>query len=697
MRGDRAGSRATTGSGSPCGGERVPRCGIDLFIEDGAYTTLAAAVTILVVLALLFSSVTAVWSMSRAGDVQVSADAAALAGANVVASYSTAATVVDASVASLGFAGLVTTGVGLVGLLVPPASAAGAEVVDAGMRILDARNRFAASASKGLKALEGSLPYLVGANAARLCAGQSTEELSYTGIALAVPRDSASEFPALEGAGVDTSGLEEASSDLEAAASELARASEETAAAKERAWIADCGRAGRSMQERAASLTGLPAAQNPDYASSITWEPAVALERARAYYRWRRDHERPEGGSVEERADSAARLAFYRFACEQMERAEVGESGGRFESTVPLLPRNTEEVRRTELFTEAVWPASMEPEGLTLHYGADCPGATGGATASLPLSALEGGGARQCPTCRFDVGDVGKAPAASTSIDNGFEYHLREFTLALEDYAGCRNRELELEERAREEAGSAGDAFGEALEALASKRPRIAPPGRFGCVAIAVSGEASSPEELDTAFNDAAELGRRGAVSAAALAPDAATRENNVLSSFFSSLEERAGEDGVVGLVGGVMDLWGSLLVSYGDLGAGLEQAMDGLVGDVEAMGAGPIARWLSGRLADLVGALGLEPVDLSLKKPVLTDSAQVIERSGMAGLADVQGMLRALPLGTTDPEAIFQAVGYQVGEYLASMEFTIAEIPLPGGGSIPLTIRLRDVAGVGS
>ena len=79
---------------------------------------------------------------------------------------------------------------------------------------------------------------------------------------------------------------------------------------------------------------------------------------------------------------------------------------------------------------------------------------------------------------------------------------------------------------------------------------------------------------------------------------------------------------------------------------------MDGLVGDVEAMGAGPIARWLSDRLADLIGALGLEPVDLSLKKPVLTDSAQVIERSGMAGLADVQGMLRALPLGATDPGA---------------------------------------------
>ncbi len=68
------------------------RAGVDLFIEDGAYTTLSSAVVILVVLTLLFSSTAAIWSMSRAGDTQVAADSGALAGANVVSSYHTAAT-----------------------------------------------------------------------------------------------------------------------------------------------------------------------------------------------------------------------------------------------------------------------------------------------------------------------------------------------------------------------------------------------------------------------------------------------------------------------------------------------------------------------------------------------------------------------------------------------------------------------------
>ena len=56
-------------------------CAIDLFVtEEGAYTTVASAVAMLVVLALLFSAVSAVWSLSRSADVQAVADSAALAG-----------------------------------------------------------------------------------------------------------------------------------------------------------------------------------------------------------------------------------------------------------------------------------------------------------------------------------------------------------------------------------------------------------------------------------------------------------------------------------------------------------------------------------------------------------------------------------------------------------------------------------------
>ncbi|MDO4437263.1 MAG: hypothetical protein Q4B77_04860 [Coriobacteriaceae bacterium] len=648
----------------------------------------------LMVLALLFSAAIAVWSAGRASDVQVSADASAMAGANVVSSYHTAATVVDASVLSLGLTGFAMAGVGLVGTLVPGAQAMSAKTIDSAIKILKMRNSFARSASRGLNTLEKSLPYLVAANATRACAAQSTDRSAYTGTALAVPAASASEFPAIDGDQIDVDGLEGAAGELEEVAADLARASEETARAKEQAWLADCGSDGRNMQERVGKLSGLPESLNPDFASSLTWEPNVALDRARAYYQWRYDNDAPEGSGVEARADAAARHAFYEFAMSELKDARVSEKGGKVTSTLELLPKNTEEMRATPLYTDASWPSSSEAGGLTLHFSASCPGATGPSGPLLPLSAIDSGGARECETCRFSIGDVGKVPAASTSIDNGFEYHLRAFTKALDSYVAARQQELDLEAKAKEQAGKAGDAFAEALSALSGKRPRIAPPGRYGCVAVVAASGSETPEEIDSEFAKAALVPERGAVSAAVLAPDEATRENNVLSAFFSSLEERAGADGPVGLIDGVMDLWGKLLVGYGDAADGLDSAFADLTAGLESWGLGPVASWLRDVLSGAVSALDIQPVDMRQKKPVLTDSSQVIARSDVPALGDVQALVRSLPVGATDPAALLQALGYEAGEYIASMEFTIAEIPLPGGGTIPLTIRLRDIVG---
>lgn len=673
---------------------RGSRLGIDLFIEDGAYTTLASTVTMLAVLALLFSAVGTVWGLSRSGDTQLAADSTAMAGANVVSSYHTAATALDAMILSLGLAGFCVTGVGLVGLLVPGANAIAGETVDAGIRILEARNDFAASASEGLQKVEQSLPYLVAANAARTCAAQGTEGIAYTGTAVALPRESASEFPAIEGEGVSTEGLAGAAEELDEVARRLEEAQERTADAKRAAWLADCGRDGRNMQERAASLSGLSAAENPDFASSITWEPMVAIERARAYYRWRLDHVQPEGSGTEARADAAARRAFYRYALGEMEKADFTETEEGVACEVPLLPRNTSEVKATSLYTEAVWPSSREGGSVVLHYGSECPGATGGAGPALSLSAVDSGGARLCEVCRFDVGDLGKTPAASTSIDNGFEYHLREFTLALEEYASCRDRELEIEREARSKAEGAGESFEEALSVLAGKRPRIAPPGRDGCVAFVVTGETVSPEEFESRFSSGAVLPSRGAIAGAACAPDPATRDNNVLAQFFSSLEERSGGGGAVGLVDDVMGLWGEILMSYEDLSEGLGSLFGKLTDGLELLGMGLVATWLEECVDGAIKGLGFEPVDLDLMKPVLVDTERILKRSGASGASGVLEMLRSLPIGSTDPAAMLGALGYEVGEHISEMTFTIAEIPLPGGGSIPLTIRLRDVLG---
>ena len=678
------------------------RAGIDLFIEDGAYTTLSSAVVILVVLTLLFSSTAAIWSMSRAGDTQVAADSGALAGANVVSSYHTAATVVDASILSLGLAGFATIGTGLVAILIPGAELAAGDMVDTGIEIIKTRNKFAKSASKGLQKIETALPYLVAARATQAVSAQETEGATYTGTALAVPRTSESDFVALEGSEISTDVIKDTSKDLERAADELQKASEETAKAKERAWLADCGGSDPAsvgscscMWERARSLAKLSDIENPHYASSVTWEPQVALDRAKAYYRLRLANEAPQGSSVETKAESAARKAFYTYASAEVNRAYITEDGDRTTSYIPLLPRNTDEVRATELYTDAAWPTSTNDGKTYLHYGTSCPNYKKGTPGGL-ASVAAYDGQDKCNRCHFGVSSLGAVAAPSTSIENGFEYHFDRFKDALEDYVECRNKELELMRQTEDEADRAGNAFDEAIKALSGKRPRIAPPGRNGVVAFAASGAISSPDELNSSFNTAVRLGDRGAISAAVLAPDETTAQNNVLSRFFSTLKERSG--GVAGVLDGVMDVWGRLLVGYGDIQGSADELMDemikGLGGGSGALGS--IASWLGDTVSASVAALGLEPCDLRLRKPVLTDSANVIKSPGsdIAGLSQAQDKLRSIPLGVTDPKALCEALEYQVERTISGTVFTLAEIPLPGGGSIPLTVDVATLAG---
>lgn len=678
------------------------RAGVDLFIEDGAYTTLSSAVVILVVLTLLFSSTAAIWSMSRAGDTQVAADSGALAGANVVSSYHTAATVVDASILSLGLAGFATIGTGLVAILIPGAELVAGNMVDTGIEIIKTRNKFAKSASEGLQKIETALPYLIAARATQAVSAQDTDSVTYTGTALAVPRTSESDFAALKGSEISTDTIKGTSDDLERAAEELRKASEDTAKAKERAWLADCGGSDKGsvsscscMWERAKSLADLSGAQNPHYASSVTWEPQVALDRAKAYYRQRLANEKPLGEGPEKQADSAARKVFFAYASEEVERAYITEKDGKVSARIPFLPRNPDEARTTELYTDARWPTSEVDKVTYLHYGTDCPNYKKGKPGGL-ASVADFDGHETCSECHFGVSSLGYVAIATTSVERGFEYHFDKFKDALEDYVKCRNKELELERQTEDEADRAGNAFDQAIKALSGERPRIAPPGRNGVVAFAVSGAISSPDELNSSFNTAVRLGDRGAISAAVLAPDETTAQNNVLSRFFSTLKERSG--GVAGVLDGVMDVWGRLLVGYGDIQGSADELMDEMIKDLGGgSGAlGSIASWLGDTVSASVAALGLEPCDLRLRKPVLTDSANVIKSPGsdIAGLSQAQDKLRGIPLGVTDPKALCEALEYQVERTISGTVLTLAEIPLPGGGSIPLTVDVATLVG---
>ena len=682
-------------TGSRCGGKGRSRAllALSAFRDDeGGFTTVAMALALLLSVTLAFSAATAGWVASRSSQVQRVADAAAAAGANAVASFSTIAQVLDACVLSMGLAGLVSLGAGLVVSCVPGLAATGAEMCSAGGRVLESRRGLARSAAEGLDRLEGVLPALVVANSASCVAANSEEGLSYLGCAVPLPLESASDFSALE-TEVEDEGLEDLSSEIRDASEEVEAASERAREALERGWLADCGSEPYCLWERAGTLAGLSSGENPRYATVDSWTFGAPLARARRYYAARLAAERVEGRGAEELTDAACRRAFYAYALEQVERGSYAElPDGTVAIDLPSLPRNAEETRATELYAASDWPCTMEGGVRTLHCAASCPGALGEPAGMASLAELDQGAVSRCPECQMDVGELGRVAAASTSIENGFEHHWDLIVRASEDYERAVAEREEAEARLRELAEQGSEGFEQALGQLALERPTLCPPGAWGCVAVVSRGEGTTvPTELTRAFLSEQELPAGAAVSAATLAPDDDTAENNVLSSFLDSLG--AGDSMLGGAADGVLELWGELLVGYGSAAGSVGEAASEFLEGLDGVLGGSVGAWLRDQLAGIVRAAGLEPVDMRLRRPVLVNTQDVLDQAGIDHASGVRELLSSLP-DSSSAEDIARSLGIPSATS-GGGRLVVAEIPLPGTDvSTPLSVDLSRLAG---
>lgn len=698
----RVGSRGRTGSGSGCGthegghGLRGAGGGISLFLTDeGGYTTIAVALAILVSLALAFSVAGVEAISARSADVQTVADSAAMAGADVVSSFTTVATVLDACVLSMGIAGVLVLGAGLVLAAIPGLQPASAEVEKVGCKIIDARRRFAAKASEGLERLEGTLPLLVVMNSASCVSANSSGQMRYTGVAIPFPQESGSDFSSLQ----DEADGDEVSEDADA----LSKATERAEEAKRRAdaertagWYADCGSSPYCLHERAGALAGLSGAANPFYATPDAWTYGAALVRARNYYQRRIATEQPEGQGIEALTDSLARAAFYDYAYDRVMAGHYTEGeDGSVDLDLPGLPGNTDEVRGTPLYTDARWPCTQEDGKAVLHSSATCPGARGAYLGVASVSDIESGAVSLCPDCGMSVGDLGKATAASTSIDNGFEHHWRIVCESARRYQQARNEQAAAEREQKEAADKASDAFDRALDALKVDRPKLCPPGAWGCVAVVGRGEgAQIPSELTSAFLAPGELPASVALSAATLAPDDQTAENNVLSRFFDGVASGGEGTTAGGVADGVGEMWGRLLVSYGSAYESVSGIADRVLSKTGEGENSKTLRWVRKRLAQIVSDAGFEPCDLRLRKPVLCNSQDVLSQAGYDGVGRAREFVESLPNGAS-PQDVARALGQEVADEVGGTTFTVAELPIPGTDlTVPLTIDLSELAG---
>ncbi len=674
---------------------RVIDLGIGTFVdEEGGYTSIAVACALLVSLALTCSLVSVAWVQNRSADVQSTADACALAAENVVGSYATVATTLDACVLTLGLAGLVTLAAGLVTSAVPGLSAAGAKTVSCGMNIMQARTRFATSSAKGLQAIEKTLPLAIATRSFAVAEANDSDRLNYTGCAIPFPQQSQSDFSSLE-SDVSVDEVAEKAGELQEASDKAKEAQEAADAARREGWLADCGGDPLSMRERASTVASLSAALNPNYASPKTWTFGAALMRARNYYPRRIAIEAPEGSGIDALTDSACRLAFYEYAAAKVRGGHYAElADGRVSVELPELPANAEQMRQTTLYTDARWPCTAEEGGRVLHSTLSCPGAKGASSGTASLAQLEAGAVGRCAVCRMDASDMGSVAAASTSIDNGFEHYWRRVVAASRSYQQATDELASANQELEGLANEGADAFEEALEALSVPRPKLCPPGAWGCVSVVVRGSSSTPEELSRAFAGQVVLPAGAAVSAAVLAPDSSAEGNDVLTRFFEAIGQDVG-DGDAGVIGKVGELWSGLLQGYGASVDGLGSAADVALAAVG--GGGPVASWLKDKLCGLIKAAGLEPADLRLRKPVLTNTQNVLEKAGYGHVSSAREFIGKLP-SSGDAATLARALGQQISNELGDSTFTVAELPIPGTDvTIPLTLDVGSLLGVGA
>lgn len=289
----------------------------DLFRDESGFTTLGAALAILLSCSLLFFGLWTSRSLSRAAGVQAVVDSCALAAENEVSEFVLAVRAADATLLTLSLTGISLLGVGTVCCCVPGAQAAGLKFLDAGRAVLDKREDAARAEEARLTQLRRAwwsrrrhkpkwsllkMPRLSGLMRLPMwdsCRSTRPIYRAAQGVLRRMPPRVA---------------LDESTS-----ISEGAQAAEEAAVqandALREGWLADCGAYPEPcMRERAESLAGMGLAENPMASSVNTWSYSMAIKRAQTYYRLRAEFEAPGNSSVEERARSALRARFYEYA-----------------------------------------------------------------------------------------------------------------------------------------------------------------------------------------------------------------------------------------------------------------------------------------------------------------------------------------------------------------------------------------------
>ena len=679
----------------------------DFFWDEEGFSSVGMLLALIIAISLLFSAARVYEINSVSAEIQEVADVSALAAENVVGEFYLVASVCDAIVFTLSSGMALCLGAGIAASCTPVTAAAGKALLEAGKSLQEARNSFSQKAQESLIRFQRALPFLASAQAQQVMQANSQEgQGSYQGVAVLVPWSGADPSQTV------TQEADKALSQVEKSQDELARRAQEAEdraaklkESKEVAYQHDSGsQSGYCMYERAAHLAGMTGVENPYFSSSATWSFSAALARAKVYYEKRYEQEKPAGNSLNEQVNSSLRKNFYEFASSQVNGGYVTETLDAFDAHFPLLPKNTEEMRLTTLYTDVRYPITHGANGdIHMHAWQGCPQVAAESYQGIgSIAQMEAEDMAPCPACDFTAGSMGAVAAASSSIDNGFEYHYLKVAEAAEQYEEAFRDFQPAASGVQNLANSLFDQVIAGLSEAFSYRIEVDPPGKFGAVVFitASPAETSAFRGVSSLFvQDAASLGQRAAISAATLVPEKSDEGKTVIASFLDGIKNQSGwgqASAVLGVADVFMNVWSGLLNAYVQGSEAVFSTVENALNELPLASESGLGSWASNRLQDLVEALGFEPPDLAAQKAVLVNSQHVLEQDDSAVSTQLLELkLRMLSSSSPVNNPFAATVSALEQEALQaveglSQEFVIATVELFGGAvSFPITVAL--------
>lgn len=610
-------------------------CMYDYFHDEEGFSTVGLVLALLITLSLIFTAAQVYQINSQSASIQNIADAAALAAENEVAEFYVIVRLCDALVLSFSLVGLLTLGIGLVALCIPPTAVLGETLISSSRKIIHARDTFSSQSTQVLNTLQKALPFLCALNAQSVIEQNSGGALNmnYRGFSVCLPLE-AQEI-AVESLEADDliDEVDLATQDIKDAAKRAEEAAHIANEEKKKAYLYDCGNnPGYCMYERAAHLASLTDEDNPLYHTIDTWSFSVALKRAQAYYPQRLAKESPDSLSAEDQARSVLRKHFYEYAVTEIDKGYVNEEeAGTFDAYFPLLPKNTSEMKETTLYEQRVYPIASGAEVTVMHAWTGCPGI--GESVISEYGSLEDLDARtyqQCDHCKLSASSLGKVAAASTSIDNGFEYHYVKVAEAVQAYQKAWEDYEPSAQVVKDLSSSFFDRIFELIDQAGNTRIEVEPPGRYGSISFVVKTDVSSvSQNFESLFVKTTQsLGTQYALSAAALVEEPSKDGATIISSLLDNVSNRMSNQAIGGL-DIVVDLWSSLMYAYSNGYESIEEGIKKALDSIPLISESGLGTWAAQLFSDLMTDVGLEPVKLGAPKPVVVNTAHVLSKDG--------------------------------------------------------------------